>query len=113
MRDPHAIPRNLYLIGGKCKQAHIDNEPEGVYVARNQRLKRENIITYKTATYRPETYSIVEFPHRFIDFSDFLREVRQTYFDILTADLKVDDWYFERYQEWKERINETYASLQQ
>lgn len=124
-RDPHTIPRNLYLIGGPDKRAYIDEleTPQlGLFddgpraqqfVARNQRLNRDNVVTYQTATGTDGPYTIVEFPHRFIEFSDFVKLSGQTEFDVLMADLKVDCWYFQRYTEWKERIDETYASLQQ
>lgn len=120
-RDPHTIPRNLYLIGGRDKRDYIDKQAgpqlplfgtnnSGGYVARNQRLARDNITTYKLAT-AGQRYTIVEFPHRFITLSDFMKRVGQTEFQILTADLKVDRWYLQRYQDWSKRVNETYASL--
>lgn len=127
-RDPHTLPRNLYLIGGKDKLAYIDscNQPQlslfgmpaagavsGKYVARNQRLNRDNIITYSDVTLDGGPYTIVELPHRFIDFSDFVKRTDQAGGEVLVADLKVDRWYFNRYVEWKDRINETYSGLQQ
>lgn len=124
-RDPHTIPRNLYLIGGNDKRDYIDSHDPGqlplfgkqrsgpgVFVARNRRLNRDNIITYKEVTPIEAPYTIIEFPHRFIEFSDFIRRTGQVQIDVLIADLNVDRWYFNRYQEWKERICETYASLQ-
>jgi hypothetical protein len=115
-KDPHTIPRNLYLIGGKDKRAYVDANSlpmfgeVGLYVARNKRLGRDNIVTYAEAEPGKE-YTILELPHRFIDFSDFMRQTGQAGGRVLVADLKVDDWYFIRYQEWSERIHETYASL--
>jgi hypothetical protein len=115
LKDPHAIPRNLYLISGQDKLAHIDNDfdllNENWYVARNKRLNRNNIITYDAVQLGIE-YTILEFPHRFIDFSDFIKRTNQAQSSVLVADLKVDYWYFNRYMEWKDRIHETYASLQ-
>lgn len=117
-RDPHTLPRNLYLIGGTDKRAYIDKRDlplfgdGGLYVARNQRLGRDNILSYHALEgRRPET--VVEFPHRFIEFTDFMTETQSTEFDVLCADLKVDDWYWQRYTEWSERIHETCASLQE
>lgn len=121
-KDPHTIPRNLYLIGGKDKAAYIDgmtrpslfdNAPAaGQYVARNQRLNRECIVTYDQV--QPDgRYTILEFPHRFIDYSDFVRRTGQATSDVLVADLKVDEWYYGRMAAWAERIHETYTSLQQ
>lgn len=109
-KDPHTLPRNLYLLGGTDKVKSID--PSRQYVARNQRLKLPNIATYDDVKAEAAPYTLVEFPHRFIDFSDFIKRTGQTRFDVLTADLKVDAWYLERYQSWKERIDATYASLQ-
>ena len=122
-RDPHTIPRNLYLIGGKDKLAYIDAKEQPqlslfadtavsrLYVARNQRLKRDNIVSYAQAE-ESVRYTIVEFPHRFIDFSDFVKRTGQLGGDVLVADLKVDEWYYGRYTAWSERIHETYSSLQ-
>lgn len=121
-KDPHTIPRNLYLIGGKDKASYIDSRAqpslfgEGktqAYVARNQRLKRDNITTYGNVSREEAPYIALELPHRFIEFSDFLWTTSQTCTDILVADLKVDEWYFRRYTEWSERINETCTGLQQ
>lgn len=118
-RDPHIIPRNLYLIGGMDKRAYIDSQTlplfdngSRLYVARNKRLRRDCIVTYNDAT-PGATYDIVEFPHRFIDFTDFIWRTGQTASNVLVADLKVDHWYYSRYQEWAKRIHETYASLSQ
>lgn len=127
-RDPHIIPRRLYLVGGTDKRAFIDSADgaqlsllgngripgqSNWYVARNQRLSRDCIVAYQavaeTAVSPPVT--VVEFPHRFIRFSDFMKQVGQSQFDVLLADLKADRWYFQRYQEWKERIDGTYADL--
>jgi hypothetical protein len=123
-RDPHIIPRQLYMIGGQEKAAWIDEQGAGQmslfggdsrarrYVARNQRLNRDNITTYANATADEAPYTIVELPHRFIDFSDFIQRTGQMGGDVLVADLKVDEWYYGRYAEWRDRIHATYADLQ-
>lgn len=108
--DPHTLPRNLYLVGGKAKAAHVD--PFKHYVARNQRLKLGNVVTYENANDGDAPYTVIELPHRFIEFSDFIKRTNQTEFDVMVADLKVDAWYMERYQAWRDRLNATYASLQ-
>jgi len=121
-RDPHTIPRNLYQLGGKDKKRWMDEEPaptlfclgepiERHYVARNQRLSSASVSTYDKATIDNIPYTVIEFPHRFIDWCDFVTVTGQTEFDVLVADLKVDQWYFDRYVAWKERLNATYASL--
>jgi hypothetical protein len=115
-RDPHILPRRLYLLGGKDKRDYIDKQTlplfdQGAqYVARNKRLGRDAIVTYSDA--QPgQQYTIVELPHRFIEFADFIKTTGQTTYRVLVADLKVDQWYFSRYQEWAERIHDTYTSL--
>lgn len=127
-RDPHTIPRNLHLIGGKDKLAYIqrlggsngqlsllaESRPKPrVYVARNQRLNDDSIITYQSVD-SPlcDPITLVDLPHRFIDLSDFIKTSRQSKFEVLVTDLKVDHWYIERYKSWKERIDATCASLQ-
>ena len=111
-KDPHTIPRNLYLIGGKDKLSYIESGIHpGPCVARNQRLNTWRISTYDDVV-AGQQYNIVEFPHRFIDFSDFLARTGQEHSNVYLADLRVDHWYLSRYQAWKNRIHETYASLQ-
>jgi len=83
-----------------------------MYVARNKRLNRPCIVTYEQAQ-AGQPYTLVDFPHRFIDYSDFLNRTGQAKSRALVTDLKVDHWYFERYCAWAGRIHDTYASLQQ
>lgn len=114
-RDPHTLPRNLYLIGGNDKRSFIDAQHMPLfgesrqYVARNKRLGK-SIVTYDEARAGQE-YTIIELPHRFIDFCDFIKRTGQASSQILVADLKVDEWYFNRYTDWEKRIHDTYASL--
>lgn len=110
-RDPHTLPRNLYLVGGADKLQFINATPAMRYVARNKRLKSRhgNLSTY--AAPLPSPVTLVELPHRFIDFANFVFITGQTHFPVLVADLKVDRWYYQRYQEWGERLNATYADL--
>lgn len=106
LKDPHTIPRNLHLVGGSAKVDRVNQG--GYYVGRNNRFKIPNMKTYREISF-PDTYTVFEFCHNFIDFSDFLSLSKQTSIDVLVADLKVDRWYFQRYQNWIERINETYS----
>ena len=116
-RDPHTLPRNLYLLSGADKLAYVNaldmplfSTSCGLYVSRNKRLNSDKIVTYDEV-HPGQTYGIIELPHRFIDYADFIRRTGQATSRVLVADLKVDEWYFKRYQEWSERIHETYASL--
>ena len=121
-RDPHTLPRNLYLLGGRDKYAWLNAydadlpglfaDPGGQrqYVARNKRLGNGRIVTYDDV--QPgAVYTVLEFPHRFIDWCDFVAYTGQAASDVLVADLQVDQWYWERYTAWGARIHDTYANL--
>lgn len=109
LKDPHTIPRNLYLLSGKSKLPYVRDDRH--YVGRNNRFGLDRLTTYRETSF-PERYDVFEFCHNFIDFADFLALSRQTDLRALVADLKVDQWYFERYQQWLGRIDATYAVLQ-
>lgn len=109
LKDPHTIPRNLYLISGKEKLRHV--EPGKYYLGRNNRLKMERLQTYREHSY-PHHYTVFEFCHNFIDFSDVLTLSGQQRFDVFVADLKVDEWYFNRYQDWLKKLRDAYSILQ-
>lgn len=108
LRDPHTIPRNLYLIGGKDKVKTIDSNK--VYIGRNNRFKLENLKTYSDQLF--EKRIIFELPHNFINFSDYLYLSQSGVSEVLTTELKVDKWYFSRYEEWAKRIKNGYTNLQ-
>lgn len=107
-KDPHTIPRNLYLIGGKTKLSAIN--PEYRYLGRNDRFGLTGIVKYKEDAY-PQNYVVFEFPHNFGDFADVCSLSGQRYFEVLATDLKTDRWYIERYRHWAQRIADGYASL--
>lgn len=122
-RDPNTIPRNLHLLGGRDKLAWIEDQaaeqpslfaaarPPRRYVARNQRLGHPDIDTYETATAARAPYTLIDCPHRFIDYADFVARTGQAHADVLVADLNVDRWYYDRLTGWGERIHATYADL--
>ena len=108
-RDPHTIPRNLYLVGGAAKRQAM--EPGRRYVARGNRWDLPNVTTYRADAHPDAPYVVAEFPHGFLDFSDFIASSGQTAFDVLTADLKVDAWYLDRYTAWAGRVHDACAAL--
>jgi hypothetical protein len=108
LKDPHTIPRNLYLLSGKMKLQCVD--PTQNYIGRNNRFKLCNLQTYRETKY-PHHYTVFEFCHNFIDFSDFLALSRQDHIPVLVADLKVDQWYFQRYLEWTKRVQSAYTKV--
>lgn len=108
--DPHTLPRNLYLIGGKAKLAHVQ---EGrAYLGRNNRFGLPSLRTYKEDTYPGGPWTIFELPHNHIDFADVVCLTGQSSFDVLVADLKADAWYVERFTSWAKRLADGYAALQ-
>lgn len=109
IKDPHTIPRNLYLIGGKDKLLRVDNEK--AYIGRNNRFKIDKMQTYKEDEYIQTPYTVFELPHNYIDFVDFLSLSGQTEMEVLLADLKVDIFYWERYKTWLNNLFETYKLL--
>jgi hypothetical protein len=108
LKDPHTIPRNLYLMSGRSKLSSIAAEQE--YVGRNNRFKIATMRGYTEPTF-PENNIVFEYPHSFIRFSDFLALSRQQSASALVADLKVDTWYHQRYLDWSQRIKDAYATL--
>jgi len=110
LKDPNTIPRNLHLLSGKAKLAHVD--PGAHYVGRNNRFGLDNMRTYRDAGY-PGACTVFEFCHNFLDFSDFLSLSRQSEVPALVSDLKVDQWYLGRCQEWIGRLHEAYSVLRQ
>lgn len=109
-KDPHTIPRNLYLMSGKARMQAVDAFG-GWHIGRNNRFKMDRWQTYKENAYPYSPYTVFEFPHNFVDFADFMALSQQTDCAALVADLPVDRWYFTRYQQWRGRIADGYASL--
>lgn len=125
LRDPHTIPRNLHLVSGADKLRYIRDRScidlplfsrldtdNRMYVARNKRLRHDNIVTYSNVE-SGVRYIIIDLPHRFLDFCDFIKRTGQSNHDVLVTQLPVDQWYFNRYLEWSNKIRDSYASLRQ
>lgn len=123
-KDPNTIPRNLYLISGKEKIYHT--KPNKIYVGRNNRFKLLNLKTYKeikaplnnqinarTIFDYSNEYTIFEFCHDFIHFTDFLYLSEQQKIDVLCSDLKIDVWYFNRFNEWSKGLQNAYDTITQ
>ncbi len=108
-RDPHTIPRNLYLMSGKARLGRV--EPGRHYVGRNNRFKIPTLVTFDADAFPRRDYVVFELPHDFIRLADFLALSRQTEVDVLVADLKVDRWYLTRYMDWARRVDEACSVL--
>ena len=111
--DPHTIPRNLALVGGRAKArwAALRGGDGRRYLGRNARLGLAAVDTYETAARAHAPYTVMEFCHRFIDFSDVVTLTGQPSFPVLVSDLKVDRWYFDRFVSWSERVRDAYAAI--
>lgn len=103
--DPDTIPRQLHIWAGNLKKKDIG--PFLHYVARNDRFKLPEVTTYKAIT--RNDYIIIDFPHRRIDFNDFLKTTGITTIKFLSTDLKVDRYYINKLQSWIDRLEALYA----
>jgi len=103
--DPDIIPRQLHIWAGNLKRQAIS--PAKQYVARNDRFKLPNVTTYKNV--EPGEYTIIDFPHRRIDFNDFLKVTGITNIRFINSGLKVDLYYINELKAWIERLGEFYA----
>jgi len=108
LRDPHTIPRNLHLISGKAKLRVVESSRQ--YVGRNNRFKIPSMHTFKDDSF-PDICTIFEYCHNFISFEDFLAKSGQSNIPVLVTDLKVDEWYHERYVALSKRIRDAYTAI--
>lgn len=106
-KDPHTIPRNLHLIGGKERIVRVIDKP---ILSRNNRFKSANVETYKTCNDLGRF--IIDFPHRFSDMADYLYLSDSQNIDVVCSDLKVDIWYLDKFTNWTKRIKNAYSKLQ-
>ena len=105
MSDPDTIPRNLHVFVGNFKEGSIN--PHLTYIARNSRFKLPNIITYKDAI--KGEYIVIDFPHRRLDFNDFLKVSGILDVKFISSEMKVDLYYISEMEKWIERLGEFYA----
>ena len=110
VRDPNIIPRQLHLVAGKAKLRAAS--PFSWYIGRNNRYKIENIQKYKDNVFPNKPYTVFEFCHNHIRFSDFLYLAGQTEITAMASDLPVDLWYLDRYQAWSRKIEQIYSKIQ-
>lgn len=110
-KDPHTIPRNLHLIGGKARAECAD--AFGWHLARNQRYKLERLQTYKEPSYPNAPYLALDLPHNHGDLIDALSLAQQPRLPVVVTDLRVDQWYLERYLQWQKRLSDAYAEIPQ
>lgn len=103
--DPDTIPRKLHLFAGDLKKPYLRSECH--YVARNARFKMPNINTYRDVGLGH--YTIIDFPHRRLDFNDYLKHGGRHNVEFISSGLKVDQYYIRELKAWQERMAEFYA----
>lgn len=105
--DPETIPRQLHIAAGAVKRAAL--RPDQRYVARNDRFKLPNVTTYRDASAADTDAILIDFPHRRLDFNDFLTVSGMTTIRFLHSGLKVDDYYLDEVRAWVARLEAFYA----
>jgi len=105
--DPDTIPRQLHVFAGGFKRSAV--HPAVQYVARNDRFKLPNVATYRDQL-EPGEYSIIDFPHRRIDFNDFLKRTGTHRIQFIHTRLPVDRFYLGDLQSWIDRLEAFYAA---
>lgn len=104
--DPDTIPRQLHVWAGKYKKGSIF--PDRQYVARNDRFKLPSVVTYKAVAPGGD-YIVIDFPHRRLDFCDFLKTTGQRNIGFLCTPFKVDAYYRDSLHAWLYRLEEFYV----
>lgn len=105
-KDPNTIPRHLHIWTGKWKKAYLTDDR--LFIARNARFKKKNIVTYKNAK-QGEKYILIDIPHRRLDFNDFLRKTHQNEFDYISTGLSIDKVYIDEFNKWEECLEGFYV----
>lgn len=103
--DPDTIPRQLHIFAGDFKKKVL--VPGLNYVARNDRFKLPNVTVYRSI--EPKDYTVIDFPHRRIDFNDFLKKTKMTDVHFINSGLKVDSYYLRELKDWIRRLEDFYV----
>ena len=106
--DPENVPRRLHIWCGPFKRAYVDAHPDMNFVARNGRLRRDNVAVYRKI--QPGIpYHMVDIPRRQMDINDFLKisELHDLHF--ITTHLPVDEVYYHNLADWIQHLEEFYA----
>lgn len=107
-KDPDVIPRELQLYASRFKENAIIKTKK--YIARNKRIKKDNILSYKELMSEGE-YTIFDIPFNNIDFIDFLYFSKQTEIEILTSVLKIDGFFKSRLINFKNELEYVYSKI--
>ncbi len=105
-KDPDTIPRNLQILAGDIKRKAINDT--GLYVARNQRFKLENVKSYQDITAQG-SYTIIDTHYRRLNMNDFLKITGMNRIEYLCTTLSIDTVIINEFVEWKARLDAIYA----
>jgi hypothetical protein len=105
-KDPDTIPRALQLYVGDLKKKAI--EPGKLYVARNKRMKLDNVLTYSDITYKGD-YIIVDTHYRRLNMNDFIKTTGMHAIKYLCTTLSIDNVIITEFSKWKGRLDAIYA----
>lgn len=105
--DPDKIPRQLYQLGAKARITAV--LPDWMYLGTRKIIPAPNVVPYGKAP-RGEN-GVFELPFRFGDFRDHLTRHHQTCFPVIASDLKADQWFMRRYQEWTKEVQDVLSLI--
>ena len=105
-KDPDTVPRALQLFAGDLKKTAIE---EGkLYVARNKRFKRDNVLSYDDISKRGD-YTLIDTHWRRINMNDFLQVSGMTRVPYLSTVLPIDTHISNEFVKWTARLEAFYA----
>ena len=105
-KDPETIPRALQLFAGDLKKSAIEDGK--LYVARNKRFKRDNVLPYDAIRKRG-TYTVLDTHWRRINMNDFLQVSAMTRVPYLSTVLPIDTHIATEFMKWTARLEAFYA----
>ena len=101
-KDPDTIPNALQIFAGKFKRIN----PEKRYLARSRRYKNSNVATFTDGIEAVDGagWTFLDLPLRQKVFNDLLTCSGLQHIEFLHSGLKVDDYFFNRYVDWFEKV---------
>lgn len=105
-KDPNTIPRNLQLLAGDFKAGHIEDDK--LYIARNQRFKRDNVYSYNNYI-KNKDYIVIDTHYSRVQFIDFLIDNKISTVKYLATDLSIDTHIISDFAKWRGRLESFYG----
>ena len=105
-KDPETVPRTLQLLAGDFKKSAI--EADKIYVARNKRLKLENVLSYEDIKGKGD-YIIIDTHYRRLNMNDFMKATGINTIKYLCTTLSIDNVIIDEFSKWEARLKAIYA----